>query len=382
MCFKKKQRNDVATFAPDFEHGKDIIPEDVEVIRLDADNNRFFYRIRGEVKNPDVKVVATEHVQIKIARNGILMKADGSQILKNGMYKIYDEENLNAKKGLFGKKITVKPVTVDISVFNSALSYQGFWGTSSPIRSRDPETQIPVDIKSRGTFNVKIADPEKFQTQLVGNEKDYTVMTLMQRIHDEVLQKVVKEIATILQEHRISYVDFAYYSEDIANKVQERLSEQLIEQYGLFVPIFSISDLLIDDEVRAKIEEKLQQDRDETKYKKEAKELAAEAERLDDKYWEREKFLLGLKREDESKYLEVMKILGYPHKPLYPHQEPQSEAPKANAFCPKCGAPVEEGETYCPKCGEMLRKASRVCPHCGKQSNTRGKYCPHCGKEF
>ncbi|MEN6371061.1 MAG: zinc ribbon domain-containing protein [Armatimonadota bacterium] len=62
-----------------------------------------------------------------------------------------------------------------------------------------------------------------------------------------------------------------------------------------------------------------------------------------------------------------------------------------NAFCPSCGANVQDicqvcsgaipaGANYCPSCGSEAKTVALTCPACGKRVNSSVmSYCPHCG---
>lgn len=390
MCFKKKTDNIATTtfvVNGDHEEGKITnLPSNVGKIRLETDNKNLFYRAYGLIKNPDTKfILSAPGCEMMIIKDGV-----SSEPLANGSYPAFKEDEIEVKKPFFGKeKKKVKEDTMfDVVVFNQNLSYEGFWGIPNPIPFRDPETAIPVDIRGRGKYDIRIADVQKFFERVVGSNRDFKMEDLLERINDHVVHILKEKLTQVIHEHHLGYIDLSLHEAEVAEAIQPLVSEMLNEQYGLYCPIFSVEQFFIDDEQRLEIETFLKNNRDEKKFKADAKELAIEAERLDDKNWERTKFLIGLRREDESKYLEVIKILGYPHEPMYSagakkaaEKEKEKEAP-VKRYCPKCGAEVIRGEPYCPSCGEPLAPVERKCPHCGKTVKTKGKYCPHCGKEF
>ena len=386
MCFKKKTDNvPMTTFAVtgDHEDGKIVnLPSNVGKIRLETDNKNLFYRAYGAFKNPDTKLIlSAPGCEMMIIKDGV-----ASEPLGNGTYPAFKEEEIETKKGFFGKvkKKVKEDIMFDVVVFNQNLSYEGFWGIPNPIPFRDPETSIPVDIRGRGKYDIRIADVKKFFERVVGSNRDFKMEDLLERINDHVVHILKEELTKVVHEHHLGYIDLSLHEAEVAEAIQPLVSEMLNEQYGLYSPIFSVEEFFISDEQRLEIETALKAARDEKKFKADAKELAVEAERLDDKNWERTKFLIALRREDESKYLEVLKILGYPHDPMYSAgaRKAASEASPAKRFCPKCGAEVIRGEPFCPSCGEPLAPVERKCPHCGKTVKVKGKYCPHCGKEL
>lgn len=389
MCRRKQKTDNVpmSTFAVsgDHEDGKIVdLPSNVEKIRLETDNKNLFYRAYGAFKNPETKLIlSAPGCQMMIIKDGV-----ASEPLGNGSYPAFKEEEIELKKRcLFGKpKKQVKDnIAFDIVVFNQNLSYEGFWGIPNPIPFRDPETDIPVDIRGRGKYDIRIADVKKFFERVVGSNRDFKMEDLLERINDHVVHILKNELARVIHEHHLGYIDLSLHEGEVAEAIQPLVSEMLNEQYGLYSPLFSVEQFFIDEQQRAEIEMALKANRDEKKFKADAKEIAAELERLDDKEWERTKFLIALRREDESKYLEVIKLLGYPDNPSYAQGAKQAAAEAANParrFCPKCGAEVVRGEPFCPSCGEPLAPVERKCPHCGKTVKVKGKYCPHCGKEL
>ena len=148
------------------------LPENARKIRLENSNDRLFYRVYGDIKQPDAQIIVSDRNKAVIVRDGV-----SSGILSGGKYNVYEEEQI--KKGFFGGKKLREPVVIDVIVYNPNLTYEGHWGTITPIPWRDPETQIPVDIKGNGKYDIRIADVEKFHERLVGSDRDFTMDKLL-----------------------------------------------------------------------------------------------------------------------------------------------------------------------------------------------------------
>lgn len=349
-----------------------VIPSKAKKIRIENDNDHLFFRAHGEITNPEATLVVLEPNKVVIIKDGV-----SSGVLDSGSHELYNKKEV--KKGFFSRSKSLKEeVLVDIVIYNPSLTYRGFWGTPNPIPYRDPETSIPVEFKGRGQFEIRIADVAKFHTTLVGSDPNFTMEKLQERIFAFILQEIRHEFARVLHDLHLGYIDITLHEKEIAEAIQAVISDKLCNEYGLVVPQFAIEQLFIDASKRAEIEEYLRNNRDEIKYKRDAKELAAEIERLQDKEWEREKYLIGLKREDYAKYLEVVKILGIHGAKVAPSEGQV----KQGHFCSHCGAEVEADAAFCPKCGYQLKQVERVCPHCGKVVKSKGKFCTHCGKEL
>lgn len=348
------------------------IPSKAKKIRIENDNEHLFLRYHLKFSNPEATIIIMEPNKAVIYKDGV-----SSGVLNAGPHPLYSADEIQKKGFLFFKKKSLKEeILVDLVVYNPKLTYKGKWGTGMNrlIPSRDPETQIAIDYHGRGAFDLRIADVELFHTTLVGNDPNFDMEKLKERVVEFIFQEIRHEFADALSRLHLGYVDVARHEKEIADAIQPALSDKLCENYGLVVPQFAIDQFFIDDEKREEIETYLKTHREKIEYKKDAKELAEEIERLDDKQWEREKYLIGLRREDYAKYLEVVKILGI--------NGVKAEPTRKNHYCSKCGAEVEPDASFCPKCGAQLKSVERVCPHCGKQIKSKGKYCPHCGKEL
>ena len=167
----------------------------------------------------------------------------------------------------------------------------------------------------------------------------------------------------VVNESRISYDGFDTNIMSIARKAGAALSEKFSADWGIGLVDFIIEAFVISDEDKARVEAALSEHRQENKIK----EHLAELERLDDKKWEREKYLLNLQATDREAYYEVLKVTG-------------ETAPKGS-FCPKCGHSVEATEAFCSNCGQKL-SGDTTCPDCGKKNAADAKFCGGCGKKL
>ena len=117
--------------------------------------------------------------------------------------------------------------------------------------------------------------------------------------------------------------------------------------------------------------EQIKKDYEQVSNQLEEKEKAQEQERLDDKDWEREKWLKELESKDYEKYLDVMKIIGKD-----PHEE------KNGRYCPQCGHRYEMNDLFCPNCGNRLGNHKIVCPNCQKENKSDSLFCSGCGTKL
>ena len=344
--------------------GINTLDPKAEYIKFEGDNSQLFWRVAGDICNPKAEIIIPETHNAIYVKDGVMQN-----LLDAGRHPIFD-----VKKGLFGTK-KVGAVSVDVVFMSKTCKLKVLWGTRTPISGRDFMTQIPVEIKANGEFEVQISNPRQFYLELVGSDKSFTVDALRERLIVRMLSYIEPEIASFMQRENISYIDIAANKRKLADNILPAISKLFSEDYGLKVFSFTIADIMIGDEEKAKIEDELKARRVEEKEKKDAKEVAAELERLADKEWDREVYLKKLDQEDHDKYLEVLKILGW--------SSDAANRKGKGQFCPNCGAPINATMKFCNNCGKPLAGAGkRICPKCGRENESGAAFCSNCGEKL
>ena len=61
------------------------------------------------------------------------------------------------------------------------------WGTKHPIMLRDPEFG-PTRIRAFGTYTIKVSDPAKFMTEIVGTDGEFTMDEISFQIRNIIVQ--------------------------------------------------------------------------------------------------------------------------------------------------------------------------------------------------
>ena len=112
------------------------------------------------------------------------------------------------------------------------------WGTKNPIMCRDPEFG-PVRIRAYGTYTVRVVDPAKFLSEIVGTDGEFTM--------DEISYQVRNIIVQIVQPDRrgqsgIPVLDMAANTLELGKLVAGELS-LVLSGYGLETPEFYIENI-------------------------------------------------------------------------------------------------------------------------------------------
>lgn len=117
------------------------------------------------------------------------------------------------------------------------------WGTRNPILLRDPEFGM-VRLRAFGTYAMRVGDPAKFMTEIVGTDGEFT----MDEISFQIRNILVQEISRVLASSGISVLDMAANTADLAKLVVKAI-EPTVAAYGIALPEFYIENVSLPEEV-------------------------------------------------------------------------------------------------------------------------------------
>jgi membrane protease subunit (stomatin/prohibitin family) len=111
------------------------------------------------------------------------------------------------------------------------------WGTKNPIILRDPEFG-PTRLRAFGTYAVKVSDPARFLSEIVGTDGEFT----MDEISYQIRNIIVQEFSRVIASAGIPVLDMAANTRDLGRIVAEAISGNVAE-YGLTIPEFYIENI-------------------------------------------------------------------------------------------------------------------------------------------
>ncbi|WP_417257843.1 SPFH domain-containing protein [Celeribacter sp.] len=124
------------------------------------------------------------------------------------------------------------------------------WGTKNPIMCRDPEFG-PVRIRAYGTYAVKVSDPARFLTEIVGTDGEFT----MDEISYQIRNIIVQAFSRIIASSGIPVLDMAANTADLGKLVATEISA-IVAEYGLTIPEFYIENISLPDAVEAALDKR------------------------------------------------------------------------------------------------------------------------------
>jgi membrane protease subunit (stomatin/prohibitin family) len=117
------------------------------------------------------------------------------------------------------------------------------WGTKNPIMARDPEFG-PVRLRAFGTYSMRISDPGRFMTEIVGTDGEFTADEISFQIRNIILQ----EASRVLASSGIPVLDMASNTQDLGQIIATATAPKIAE-YGITIPEFYIENISLPEEV-------------------------------------------------------------------------------------------------------------------------------------
>lgn len=124
------------------------------------------------------------------------------------------------------------------------------WGTKNPIICRDPEFG-PVRLRAFGTYSIRITDPGRFMSEIVGTDGEFTTDEISFQIRNVIVQAVSQTLAA----SGIPVLDMAANTMDLGKLVTKAI-EPVISAYGLTVPEFYIENISLPEAVEAVLDKR------------------------------------------------------------------------------------------------------------------------------
>lgn len=273
-----------------------------ELVKFTGNNQELFCRESADDLHASAQVIVPETHTVLLIKDGVV-----SEALKPGRHDIFDQEN-----GLFRLKKDSDVATVDFVFVSRTAKLPMLWGTSSPIKTRDPLTGVPVSIGVNGMLEFRVKTPKQFYLELVGADTEYSVEKLKKRILSRLMSVIEPNIAAIMRTEKISYAEFAENKTVISDILKEKIDALFGEEYGLELCSFAVNGAIISDADILAIERK------------------------------RNEIGVGATCGACGK----LNVAGA-------------------KFCSECGSALTD--LFCPKCGRKVSSDTNFCPQCGKR---------------
>lgn len=335
---------------------KQVIKFEQNLCNAKVDDNEILF-----VRVADIVSSAGARLEVPITHDAIVIKGGGDmRYYKSGTYDVFDDKK-EVKKWKSGLSVDVIYIPKDTRVLIK-------WGTPNRLRYRDEASNKVITVGARGEFDVSVTNAEQFFRKVVGAKKEFNLTEFRKRFSETVATEFSDIFLRIIAEKQLTYDKFVANKKSIGESMGAALSPVFERDWGMSVLNFKIADFDLLDEDMEAIEDAAAEKQKQEKLK----EYLAEVERLDDKQWEREKYLRQLELQDKNAYYEVLKVMG----------KDKNAAKAEELKCPGCGLAYKPADKFCPHCGKRVSKEPIICPDCGKANDSAAVFCSGCGKKL
>ncbi len=387
----------------------------IDVIKYEGDNRTFIWKHPCEDFNTGSQLIVHESQEAVFFRDGKALESFGAgrhTLETQNMPRLKDHFNAIAGgKSVFHAEVYFINLTTQLGVK---------WGTDSKIRMFDPISGLHLELGACGKFNIKVIDGRKLLLKVVGATSGFTqdnvfgtTSSATNYFRGMIVAKVKSNLARAIRENDINVLEVDEHTDELADILKNEINK-VLDDYGMYVPEFFITNVLTpdDDPNYARLKEqhaerylRVQQQRI-----KEAEAVAAtkraEAEAQlklavakGDAYAEAEakKILAGAEAEEirlkgfaEAEVLrakggdyqsETARIVG---KAAAENESSGSGGSIASGIV-QTGVGLGVGVSVAKEVAATIKdtvspSATWDCPACG-QKNLSGNFCPNCGRK-
>ncbi|MEM9045660.1 MAG: SPFH domain-containing protein, partial [Pseudomonadota bacterium] len=117
------------------------------------------------------------------------------------------------------------------------------WGTRNPIMMRDPEFG-PVRMRAFGTYSIRVSDPSKFMTEIVGTDGEVTT----DEVQFQIRNVIVSRFSNALASSGIPVLDLAANTDQMGEYLKNRIAPEIAE-YGLEMPAMFVENVSLPEAV-------------------------------------------------------------------------------------------------------------------------------------
>ncbi len=223
----------------------------INVIKYEGGNETFVWKHPTEDFALGSQLIVHESQEAIFFRDGKALDLFGAgrYTLETGklpvMNKIY---NLSANENVFHSEVYFINMTTQMNIK---------WGTDSKVRLFDPASGLHIEIGASGSFNLKVVNSRKLLLKLVGTVSSFTQNEIVGdgysnkqaagKFKSLVVANVKTGIANIIKENNINILEVDGYLEVISQSLMDKIN-QTLEDYGLFMPEFYVTNIATPDD--------------------------------------------------------------------------------------------------------------------------------------
>ena len=142
------------------------------------------------------------------------------------------------------------PFKSEIYFVNTTRFTDQKWGTKNPVILRDPEFGA-VRVRAFGTYAVRVTDPGRFITEIVGTDGEFTTGEITSQIRNVIVQEFSRAVAA----SGIPVLDMAANTRELGQVVAGAISD-VVAAYGLALPELYVENVSLPPAVEAALDKR------------------------------------------------------------------------------------------------------------------------------
>lgn len=212
-----------------------------DIIKNTGDGEFLFWKQPEEDFNTNSKLIVMPGETALFVKRGIIV-----QEFTEGTYRLSTKNYPFISRLVNSFSGGISSFSCVVYFFRKADSKELRWGVASPINTLDKVYGIHVDVRARGIYKVRIANPSVFLEKLVGSNIQYQEQ---KSLDDYFLSEFQAEAKTAISEFLNSYenelVGLDAHLLEISNQIKPRV-DAILASYGIECVSFTISALDVD----------------------------------------------------------------------------------------------------------------------------------------
>lgn len=213
----------------------------VDVIKNTGDGDLLIWKQPEEDFNTNSTLIVMPGERALFVNGGVVQ-----QVFENGTYK------LSTKNYPFLSRI-VNMFSGGVSAFNCVVyfvkkadSKEILWGTQSPVQVRDKVYGIRTEVKARGAYKIRIADPTTFLDRLIGSNVNFCEQTALNKYFANEFQgKIKTALSKTLNSIEGELIGLDEHCDELSAALLPTMNA-IVNEYGLECASFSIAGLDVD----------------------------------------------------------------------------------------------------------------------------------------
>ncbi len=287
----------------------------------------------------------------------------------------------------FASRVAYGGVTANdqrVYYFNTKDIIGNKYGTANPVPFRVVDNNVGLDIdisiKCFGEYVYKLMDPILFYKNVCGNvDSDYKRDKIDSQLKSELLTALQPAFAKI-SEMGIRYSAVPGHADDLANALNEVLSDKWGKIYGIEIVTCGVNSIKASEEDEKMIKELQRNAAFRNPNMAAAQLVGAQSQAMQDAANNANGAMMGFAGMNMAATAGGMNAqqlfqMGQ-QQPAQPQMQPASAANGAWT-CTSCGQQGNTGK-FCGNCGSARPAGEWICTECGQKGNT-GKFCGNCG---